>query len=110
MILEFKVYLPFIEALKDEELEVEVDFSPGNPGTMYRSNGDPGDPPEPDEVEIKSAIRLSDGKDVSELLVDYYDEVMDAISEEANNSLAAINAAEADSYYQEQQEAARYEW
>lgn len=27
---------------------------PGHPGSWYRRNGDPGDPPEPDEIEYSS--------------------------------------------------------
>ena len=29
-------------------------YSPGRPGTMYRKNGDPGDPPEEAELELTS--------------------------------------------------------
>lgn len=45
-----------------EEVEVTVcgHFRAGQPGVMYLANGDPGYPPEPDEVEIESAT-LSDG-------------------------------------------------
>jgi len=33
-------------------LIVEFDYTPGSPGTMYAPNGDPGDPPEPDDLDI----------------------------------------------------------
>lgn len=33
-------------------LIIEFDYSPGSPGTMYQKNGDPGDPPEPEELDI----------------------------------------------------------
>lgn len=33
-------------------VSVEYKYYPGFPGQMYRANGDPGDPPEPAEVEI----------------------------------------------------------
>jgi hypothetical protein len=51
--------------LKDgssEEVEVTVcgTFYAGSPSVMYLSNGDPGHPAEPDEVEILSAT-LPDG-------------------------------------------------
>jgi hypothetical protein len=38
------------------EIEVEVtgQFVKGHSGSFYRSNGDPGDPPEPDTFEIES--------------------------------------------------------
>lgn len=40
------------------EIEVEVtgEFHKGHPGSFYRSNGDPGDPPEPDCFEIQGVI------------------------------------------------------
>lgn len=38
------------------EVDVEGNFSPGSPGTFYRSNGDPGDPPESAEFEIEKVI------------------------------------------------------
>jgi hypothetical protein len=38
------------------EVDVEGHFSPGKPGTFYRSNGDPGDPPEPTEFQIEKVI------------------------------------------------------
>jgi len=36
-------------------IEVEYKFYPGSPAVMYLSNGDPGYPAEPNEVEIVSA-------------------------------------------------------
>lgn len=36
------------------DVEVEAHVTPGFAGTMYRSNGDPGDPPESGEVEVMS--------------------------------------------------------
>lgn len=44
--------------IEDNEIEVDVEarYTPGNPGTWYRSNGDPGDPPEPAECDILSII------------------------------------------------------
>lgn len=50
------------------EIEVEVtgEFSKGYYGSFYRSNGDPGDPPEPDSFEIRG-IRWN-GLDITEQL------------------------------------------
>jgi hypothetical protein len=50
------------------EIEVEVtgDYTKGSPGTFYRSNGDPGDPPEPEMFEIKNVIW--NGLDITEQL------------------------------------------
>ncbi len=33
-------------------IEVEFDYDGGSPGCWYRSNGDPGDPPEPAWLEV----------------------------------------------------------
>lgn len=54
-------------------LEVEGHYSPGRPGRMYLSNGDPGYPSEPPEFEIErvsvSACDASGpGLDLTELL------------------------------------------
>lgn len=48
---------------EDRELIVTGDYSPYHPGTMYRRNGDPGDPPEPAEFSISQV--LSDGSDIT---------------------------------------------
>jgi hypothetical protein len=55
----------------DDPLIVEFYYYPGSPGSMYKKNGDPGDPPEDEEVEVLSArIENSNGRDV-------YDELSD---------------------------------
>jgi len=48
------------------EVEIEGSYSAGRPGTFYRSNGDPGDPPEPAEFEIHSV--KWQGVDISPML------------------------------------------
>ena len=42
--------------LPESELPVSVEFTytPGRPGTMYKNNGDPGDPPEDSSVDLES--------------------------------------------------------
>ena len=52
--------------LGDNTLTVNCWHTPGRAGTMYRSNGDPGDPPEPEEIEIE-CIKIGQ-EDVTELL------------------------------------------
>jgi hypothetical protein len=52
----------------DDPLIVDFNYYPGSPGSMYKKNGDPGDPPESEEVEILSA-RI-DGVDVYDRLSD----------------------------------------
>ena len=46
-------------------LEVIGDYSPGRAGTMYRSNGDPGDPPEPEDFEIEDICIIPNTRDDS---------------------------------------------
>ena len=38
--------------LRDHWREVEATYTPATPGRMYLKNGDPGYPPEPEEIEI----------------------------------------------------------
>ena len=68
---------------------IKVDFEVtdwGSPGTMYSRNGDPGDPPEPGEIEISKAVdidteaELSD-EEVEQLLDDKWDALWQAASE-----------------------------
>lgn len=49
----------------DCEAHITFTYSPGRPGTWYKRNGDPGDPPEPDELDIES-VKV-DGSEVPEL-------------------------------------------
>ena len=50
----------------DDPLLVSFNYTKGRPGSMYKSNGDPGDPPEDAEVEVLSAT--FNGLDVYDLL------------------------------------------
>ena len=43
---------------------VEYSYTHGSPGSMYNRHGDPGDPPEPDEYEIESAILSTNNKEL----------------------------------------------
>ena len=55
----------------DDPLIVEFNYYPGSTGSMYKKNGDPGDPPEGEEVEVLSAkVGSRKGRDV-------YDELSD---------------------------------
>ena len=47
-------------------MDVIGQYIKGHPGSFYRSNGDPGDPPEPDQFEITNVIW--DGLDITENL------------------------------------------
>jgi len=50
----------------NDEVEILIEgvYYAGTPGTMYARNGDPGDPPDPDEIEIESAKRMDTGAEV----------------------------------------------
>ena len=61
----------------DDPLLVSFNYTKGRPGSMYKSNGDPGDPPEGDELEILSA--MFDGVDVYDTLtIEEREKVVDA--------------------------------
>jgi hypothetical protein len=49
-----------------KEVDVAARYYHGTLGSFYRSNGDPGDPPEPGEVEIMKVVL--DGKNILSLL------------------------------------------
>lgn len=43
--------------LGDEEWTAYFDYKPATSGSWYKRNGDPGDPPEPAELEIEKLTR-----------------------------------------------------
>jgi hypothetical protein len=55
--------LPFGEGFA----QVTGFYTPGRAGTMYNRNGDPGDPPEPEEFDVESIV--VGGVDITEELV-----------------------------------------
>ena len=64
--------------LGGQDLRVTWHYDPGHPGTMYRSNGDPGDPPEPEEwyaekVELKAKLDASHDLSPADLWLDITD-------------------------------------
>lgn len=90
-----KVNVSIVIEGEDVEFEVEGSYTQGHPGTMYRSNGDPGDPPDPAEFAIESikpemdltqtqeedlyeacleAAQEQDEEDRNEALIDYDDD------------------------------------
>lgn len=53
----------------ESEILVSFKYQAGRPMTMYRNNGDPGDPAEPDEIEIlKIETCLGMGSDITDLI------------------------------------------
>ena len=67
-----------------KEAHIEADFTFGSPGRMYMSNGDPGYPPEPDEVEFLSVT--VDGQPF-ELSADDCQRAYNMLAEEAANTV-----------------------
>lgn len=75
--------VPIIRNGDEIVLDVEFNYSPGRPMTMYRRNGDPGDPAEPDELELINVrakgeteeFKLTEDEEnaVIEKLMDSYD-------------------------------------
>ena len=55
-------------------------FYPGHPGTWYRRNGDPGDPPEPDEIELHEIVLHGNGGMAQEI-EEPSDELVDALEQ-----------------------------
>lgn len=50
---------------KEVAVTFEFNYYPGHPGSMYRRNGDPGDPPEPADIDVLSYAR-NDGEKIDE--------------------------------------------
>lgn len=86
---------------------VTANVVPGSPGTMYDRNGDPGDAPSPDEVEIQHIVR----EDGSEIEFNSLSETTrDRLDEEAMQAYAdSLEDAEADREDYEE-EKARERW
>lgn len=52
----------------EREVTVKYTYSPGRAGSMYARNGDPGDPPEPAEIDIFSVIDNKTGVELVSLM------------------------------------------
>lgn len=78
--------------LGERDCQVQFKYWPGHPGTWYRRNGDPGDPPEPAEVEVTSVT--VDGWDITELAAEYLSE-SDDFMEAAWAVYESMNSPEA---------------
>lgn len=68
--------------LGEQEFVFEVSYTPGRPGTMYSRNGDPGDPPESPEIDIRSA-KLGQ-HDASFLFDGDFEDLYDELLEDAD--------------------------
>lgn len=75
---------------EDLTFEIDVDYSPGDPGKMYMANGDPGWPPEPEEWDV-TAVRLFNPDDKKAKPVDVTsvmtNTMMDFFNEEAKEAI-----------------------
>ena len=66
----------------DHEFEVDASYSPYRPATMYRTNGDPGDPEEGGEVE--DMVITFCGVDVTDIVSkEIFDACEERIAEKA---------------------------
>lgn len=45
-------------------VKIEANYYPGSPAVFYMSNGDPGHPEEPDEVEVLKVVRTDTGEEL----------------------------------------------
>lgn len=90
------VTLQIIRGGEAVEVEVECDYSPGHPGCWYLPNGDPGDPPEPAEMNVISA-RDEQGRSVT-LDEDELGDVLAACEQQARDwrDARAEDAADAE--------------
>ena len=76
---------------KGVTLEIEYNYTPGDPGKMHLANGDPGWPPEPAEVEITKLDLVYEGEgcvlmvDLVDINDDKYESIQDQILEEVSN-------------------------
>lgn len=69
--------------LGERECQIDFHYRQGHPGSWYRRNGDPGDPPEPDEVEVVGIY--TEGSDLFEFCARYLegnDSFLEAATEE----------------------------
>lgn len=66
----------------EQDCRITFKYSPGRSGSWYKRNGDPGDPPEPAEVEIiKVAFNGIDVTDAAEDILMNSDNFFDAAGE-----------------------------
>lgn len=95
------VHIPMFDSNDQEfEVEVQVSYYPGSPGRMYMANGDPGDPPESEEIEVLSSFRTDTGEDFEVDVDTYWDTLMDGIQ----NILEGERDAEAEARYEDYRE------
>jgi len=64
------------EVDEGNEVEVEVDYYPGDPGRRYMPNGDPGYPPEPAEIDLVECRPPCDNIDA------YYDYILELVEQQ----------------------------
>lgn len=100
--LSFETFLTLVDTdteCAEPQVSVEANYYPGSPGSMYRSNGDPGDPPEDDEVEVTKIVRLDTGEELDwdslpESCKDKLEELArERVSDEADNRAEAMAEA-----------------
>lgn len=101
--LSFETFLTLVDTeteCVEPQVAVEANYYPGSPGSMYRANGDPGDPPEDDEVEVTKVTRLDTGEELD------WDSLPSACQEKLEEAARDRAAADADNDAEARAEAA----
>jgi len=84
------------------EVELVCGYKPGHPGCFYRRNGDPGDPPEPDEAWVVAVwfdgAKLADDHPLTRLVMAWM-EADDGFYETVCGMVGAKQAVEAEAMY-----------
>lgn len=63
--------------INDQDIKVTVKYHPGHPGSWYKKNGDPGDPPEDAEIEILSVTQQDRNGEIIDVTDLYEDQLLD---------------------------------
>lgn len=107
MKLVFSIILDSSDDSDDEtEVTLECSYAPGFAGSFYKNNGDPGDPPEPDEVQVDTVtldgvVLASDHPIVKQIdaLIDENGKFMDSLIEKAREAAYDEKIAAAEARY-----------
>ena len=82
---EITVWLQLGDLGEDIEATLEYTYIPGTPDVMYTSNGDPGYPGDPSEIEIESFTMLGKDFDFFQLTEDAQNMIYQKIEDKEND-------------------------
>jgi len=82
--------------LNDEEWTAHFTYHPATSGSWYKRNGDPGDPPEPDELEVEKLTRGNSTIEYRDLCEEEYA----AIEQQCIDAAIQEDREEIESYYE----------